>query len=173
MNSWPIPCGSTPCFYCCHKPGCRGTADGSLSAHLSALAPLAPHLKQLSLTCSAKLGMDAAAAAALCHALPCLQQLWLTVRSTSAAAAPASGLPQLVAGLPALQRLVLQMRLVSPSDLVEACLDAERQAQAGHRRQPLTLLLYGGRGVVPGGAAAVSQVLAQGGQALAHVAVQE
>lgn len=152
----------------------RGSRPSITTAHLAALAPLGPHLKELGLRengrCPAGTALGEAAASAILTAVPRLQKLSLCGYSSPPLAAAV--LHQLVTGLPRLQQLNLHLPLRSPADVVAAALAAERQAQEAQRTQPMVIEVGRGEGVLLGGAAAVRQLLAQGGVQLAHVQVK-
>lgn len=167
----------------------------SLAQHLSAMAPLAPHIRELSLECgdARALDMDTDTAAALISTFPSLRCLSLS--SFQQPPLAAAVLLQLVLGLPGLQHLHLSMRVSGPEALVVAATAAEQQVLVGRRAQGLVIELSAmsrgpeepeddsedegaewERPVVPGvraaeSAAAVNRMLAQGGWQLSHVEV--
>lgn len=91
---------------------------------------------------------------ALVAALPELTHLHLQTLSGSLTQ---SCLVGLVEGLLCLQKLELDLRVSSPSDVVQAALAAQQQAHAGHRTQPVVIKL--GRWALWKGAEAVNAEL--------------
>lgn len=177
-----VAVGRAPLTFNPGSPGCRSTALGAdlvnlLSAeHISALAALAGHLKRLRLwRYSAKQGctVDAAVADALIKALPTLAELHIV---QPMAVVLAGILMQLVVGMSAMFNLDLAVGLSSASDATLAALAADAQIKAGRRKVKLTMRLGAcaeGVSVVPGGAAAVHEVLAQGSWSLPNLIVKQ
>lgn len=138
-----------------------------MAQYLSALGPLAPHLKALTLYALPWCSFDAPAAAALVATLPQLQRLEL--QAFSRVVLPASALLQLVMGLHELQRLVLEVLVSGPADVALAAVTAQQQVAAGRRTEQLAILLS--EWTVDAVAAAAKQLLEQGAWDLTHVKV--
>lgn len=168
----------------------EGGAGRSLASHVAALAPLGPHLTELRLGSTTQGVMDAPAFAALASGLPLLQRLVLNLAGPLPLAPGC--LLQLVTALRDLRHLALQSPLSSPSDVVLAAVAVDMEVKAGARPHGLVIQIgsyavddplktpnpwtdmveFDYREAVPGGAAAVSQLLAGGPWAVAHVGVR-